>query len=132
MISGIFHLALIMMLSIASAATTTSATPTSVWVTGTDSNGITRTTLSEYYQSFLSYPTTAASVPEGSVGLGSISGISGTLASIRTYDMVTVSSTENGAQSLFHIGLGEHKTLETFTASLALFPLAIFFLVFFL
>ncbi|CUM65276.1 uncharacterized protein PRCAT00002909001 [Priceomyces carsonii] len=129
MISGIFHLALIMMLSIASAATTTSATPTSVWVTGTDSNGITRTTLSEYYQSFLSYPTTAASVPEGSVGLGSISG---TLASIRTYDMVTVSSTENGAQSLFHIGLGEHKTLETFTASLALFPLAIFFLVFFL
>ncbi|CCG23105.1 Kre1 protein [Candida orthopsilosis Co 90-125] len=76
--------------STATTTTKTSQSNTSVWVTGTDASGITRTTQSVFSQSFKSAYTEAEETPSsGSVGLGSLSG---SVGHIRTYDRTTISS----------------------------------------
>ncbi len=69
----------------AKTATTTSAT--SIWVT-TTVGGKAETVEVEYSQSFPSFYTKVATVPKGSIGLGTISGKVGT---IRTYSTFTTS-----------------------------------------
>ncbi len=70
---------------------TTSASSTSntlIWVTGTDSAGVTQTTQSIYTQSFRKqYSTVTSSVPTGTIGLGTISGSIGT---VRVYSTTTI------------------------------------------
>lgn len=70
------------------AATTTSATTTLVWATGTNSAGVTTVTESAYTQTFSSVYTSAATVPSGSIGLGSLSG---TVGNVKSYSVTTVS-----------------------------------------
>ncbi|KAI5969653.1 hypothetical protein CANMA_001316 [Candida margitis] len=75
--------------SASTTSTTASQTKTSVWVTGTDASGITRTTQSVYYQSFKSaYTEAEETYTSGSVGLGTISG---SVGNIRHYDRTTIS-----------------------------------------
>jgi len=75
--------------TIATTTTKSSQSNTSVWVTGTDASGITRTTQSIYYQSFKSaYTEAEETYSSASIGLGSISGVVG---HIRTYDRTTIS-----------------------------------------
>ncbi|KAI5948891.1 hypothetical protein KGF57_005084 [Candida theae] len=95
--------------------TTSSQSKTSVWVTGTDANGITRTTQSVYYQSFKSAYTEAIETPSsGSAGLGSLSGSVGHL---RTYDMTTISS-GGAAAAVDDVAVG--RTFMTFNSLFAL------------
>lgn len=63
-----------------------------VWVTGTNSNGVTLTTESTYYQTFASFYSVLASPSSGSIGLGTISG---SVGEIRTYSIATVTATNN-------------------------------------
>lgn len=80
--------------STATKTTKTSQSNTSVWVTGTDASGITRTTQSVFSQSFKSAYTEAEETPSsGSVGLGSLSG---SVGHIRTYDRTTISLGDAG------------------------------------
>jgi len=69
--------------------TTISHSPTLIWVTGTNSEGVTKTTESIYTQKFSSFYSTVAVPPSGSIGLGTISGTVGT---VRTYPIVTFNS----------------------------------------
>lgn len=93
--------------SSSSSVSSTSVETTLVWVTGTDASGILRTTQSPYYQSFMStYTTTSGTVPAGSIGLGSISG---TLASIRTYESSTI-SLGSGDSKFSNIYIKNHET----------------------
>lgn len=99
-----FFLRLLFLAAVASAAITTttsasslpssSVSPTLVWVTGTDSNGILKTTQSAYHQSFSIHSLVAADVPSGAIGLGSLSGDVG---QIRTYEQRTVSLANAGS-----------------------------------
>ncbi|CAK7893245.1 predicted GPI-anchored protein 1 [[Candida] anglica] len=82
-------------------ASTTSVEPTMVWVTGTDSLGILRTTQATYSQLFQSLWTSTTTVPAGSVGMGSISG---TVGKVRTYSKTTESA--NGGLPLSPPGTG--------------------------
>ncbi|KAI5954622.1 KRE1 [Candida jiufengensis] len=74
------------------ATTITSVSPTLVWVTGTDSLGVTQTTQSTYYQSFITtYTENQESVSSGAIGLGSLTSGSHKIGDIRSYDMITIS-----------------------------------------
>lgn len=88
--------------------TSSSVSPTLVWVTGTDANGKLATTQSTYYQSFMSTYTTAETPSSGSIGLGSISG---TVGEIRTYSMTTISQGNGGLSKFNQNGL-EMKNLS--------------------
>ncbi|OBA19440.1 hypothetical protein METBIDRAFT_214055 [Metschnikowia bicuspidata var. bicuspidata NRRL YB-4993] len=72
---------------------TTAATTTLVWVTGTNSNGVTVTTQSAYTQQFTSFYTSVALPSSGSIGIGTESG---TVGVIRTYSYTTI----NGADGM--------------------------------
>ena len=87
--------------------TSSSVSPTLVWVTGTDANGKLATTQSIYYQSFMSTYTTAETPSSGSIGLGSISG----MGEIRTYSMTTISQGNGGLSKFNQNGL-EMKNLS--------------------
>ncbi|KAI5961378.1 KRE1 [Candida pseudojiufengensis] len=104
----IIILAFIFLISFSKAETTetdtdtttskSSVSPTLVWVTGTDSLGITRTTQSPYSQSFMTtYTENQLSISSGSIGLGSLvtaandESISHKIGEIRSYDMTTIS-----------------------------------------
>lgn len=78
------------------AASSSLATPTLVWATGTDSNGVLQTTQSEYTQTFTLFFDDVVTPESGAIGLGSISGQVG---EIRTYDRQTISR-QNGAESI--------------------------------
>lgn len=80
-----------------SSTTSSTKTTTLVWVTGTDSAGLTATTQSAYTQKFSSMYTSVATYESGSIGLGSLSGEVG---DIRTYDQYTVSQANGGARLL--------------------------------
>lgn len=77
-------------LSVVLGDTTTTASPTWVWVTGTDANGNLATTQSKYTQSFASFYSSVAGPSQGSIGLYSISG---SVGHIRTYSMADVTAT---------------------------------------
>lgn len=68
-------------------STLTVATTTLVWVTGTDSNGVTQTTESAYTQTFTSFYTAVELPSSGAISLGTISG---SVGAIRTYTMTTI------------------------------------------
>lgn len=93
--------------------TTTAASsesPTLVWVTGTDSAGITRTTQSTFYQTFRPSYTETETYASGSIGMGTISGEVG---SIRSYTETTISQGGAGAlknhMKAFHIGSAQER-----------------------
>jgi len=69
---------------------TTSTTATLVWVTGTNSLGVTVTTESRFTQSFSSFYIDVASPSLGSVGVPSLSAKVG---EIRSYSMLEVTAT---------------------------------------
>ncbi|QWW24491.1 hypothetical protein CA7LBN_003348 [Candidozyma auris] len=46
--------------------------PTSVWVTGTDANGVLKTTQSRFEQTQFVVETSTTAVPSGAIGLGSV------------------------------------------------------------
>lgn len=75
-----------------SSSTSSSVKPTLVWATGTDENGVTKTTLSRYTQQFSTLYFSVASPSVGLIGLGTLSGL---LADTRTYARTTIS--ENNA-----------------------------------
>lgn len=96
-----FFLRLLLVAVVAAAAATTTSTlasssvsPTLIWVTGTDEQGVLQTTQSPYHQSFAIHSLVAADVPSGAIGLGSLSG---TVGHIRTYDQATVSVANAGS-----------------------------------
>ncbi|ODV65613.1 hypothetical protein HYPBUDRAFT_7782 [Hyphopichia burtonii NRRL Y-1933] len=75
-------------------------TTTMVWVTGTDSAGVTKTTQSPFYQSFMTTYTSEVVSNEpklGNIGLGSLSN-TGNIGKVRSYTKVTIS--QAGASSL--------------------------------
>ncbi|GEQ67517.1 hypothetical protein JCM33374_g1182 [Metschnikowia sp. JCM 33374] len=78
----------------ASSSSLSTVPPTLVWVTGTDSLGVTKTTQSAYSQKFTSFFASVSVPTSGSVGLGSASG---TVGSIRHY---STSVQKNGADGL--------------------------------
>lgn len=82
------------------AATTSSKSQTLIWVTDTDSAGVTVTTQSPYFQTFTSMYDQIASYSSGSIGLGSLEG---SVGGIRTYERVTIS------QALSSNSLGFNK-----------------------
>lgn len=90
--------------------TASSETPTLVWVTGTDSAGITRTTQSTFYQTFRPSYTETETYASGSIGVGTISGEVG---SIRSYTETTISQGGAGAlknhMKAFHIGNAQER-----------------------
>ncbi|ODV73556.1 KRE1 domain-containing protein CYBJADRAFT_86317 [Cyberlindnera jadinii NRRL Y-1542] len=63
--------------------------PTYIWATGTDAAGVLQTTQSAYSQQFTRRWSTVASVPTGTIGLGTLEG---TIGTVRTYPKVTVTS----------------------------------------
>lgn len=80
---------LLLLFTFTLAAETSSKPPaTLVWVTGTDSNGQTKTTQSAYSQIFSSMYSQVALPSSGSVSMGSLSGKVG---DVRSYLMVTIS-----------------------------------------
>ncbi|CAK9437111.1 uncharacterized protein LODBEIA_P15350 [Lodderomyces beijingensis] len=92
-----------------SSSSASSVSPTLVWVTGTDSQGITRTTQSIFYQTFIkTYTANEETYSSGSIGVGSIDTDSISLGSFRSYEVTTVSSVagaahlKNGLQSVFY------------------------------
>ncbi|KAG5420668.1 hypothetical protein I9W82_002549 [Candida metapsilosis] len=107
--------------SSSSSTTKKSQTNTSVWVTGTDSNGVTKTTQSIYYQTFKSaYTEAQETASSGSVGLGSLSG---SVGHIRTYDRTTISSA--GGVAVGVGGAGAGSNFITFNSIFALICLLI-------
>lgn len=84
----LFSLFIILMRMLAAnGAKTTSVTL--VWATGTNADGVLTTTQSAFSQTFMDIHTTAAPVPSGTMGLGSISGEVG---NVRSYARASVSS----------------------------------------
>ncbi|KAK6460116.1 hypothetical protein DFJ63DRAFT_338069 [Scheffersomyces coipomensis] len=81
--------------------TETSATPTLVWVTGTNSLGVTVTTQSPYIQEFYTLYSAVPAVLSGAIGMGSISN-DGSLGDIRTYPQVTIA---NSGRSIINSGI---------------------------
>lgn len=75
--------------SSSSTSTTSTVKPTSVWVTGTDANGVLKTTQSRFEQTQFVVETSTTAVPSGAIGLGSVSG---TVGQVRSYEQVTVSA----------------------------------------
>ncbi|CAM9018561.1 hypothetical protein WICANDRAFT_83413 [Wickerhamomyces anomalus NRRL Y-366-8] len=75
--------------------TTKSQSPTLVWVTGTNEEGITQTTQSAYTEVFKSFYTSVEVPPKGSIGLGTIKGTVGTL---RKYPSLTLNPTPTKRQ----------------------------------
>lgn len=120
--SRIFHILPIVMiqlfmLALGADTTTATATTTLIWVTGTDEDGVTRTTQSPYFQSFATLYTGSFEVSSGSIGLGSISG---SVGEIRLYEKKTVSeasSAKSSGQNNVFINISNH------TKGLMVFPL---------
>lgn len=109
--------------SSSSTTTKTSQTNTSVWVTGTDSNGVTKTTQSIYYQTFKSaYTEAQETASSGSVGLGSLSG---SVGHIRTYDRTTISLAGGAALGVGVGAAGAGRSFITFNSIFALICLLI-------
>ncbi|EGW34290.1 uncharacterized protein SPAPADRAFT_59707 [Spathaspora passalidarum NRRL Y-27907] len=95
-------------LVLAADAPTTTASPTLVWVTGTDANGILRTTQSPYTQQFSTFFTSVAAPSSGVIGLGTISG---SVGEVRTYDIVTITHNGGGASN-FALGFGDNMEVS--------------------
>lgn len=96
----LFSLFIILMRMLAAnGAKTTSVTL--VWATGTNADGVLTTTQSAFSQTFMEIHTTAAPVPSGTIGLGSISGEVGT---VRSYARASISS--SGSAAFFNANRG--------------------------
>lgn len=86
------------LITIITAKTTSKTAKTTIWRTGTNSDGITVTTQDIFTPTFISIYGTgdAESVPAGTIGIGSINGEVG---KIRSYTKMTITS-DSDAQSL--------------------------------
>lgn len=67
--------------------TTKSESPTLIWVTGTNEEGVLQTSQSAYTEVFKSFYTSVQVPPQGSIGLGTIQG---TIGTVRKYPSLTV------------------------------------------
>lgn len=87
----IFFMALVTMIAAKTSSSSTTRAQTTVWRTGTNSEGSTVTTQAIFTPSFMSVYNSedAETVPAGSVGLGSLTGEVG---KIRSYTRTTITS----------------------------------------
>ncbi|KAM9893456.1 hypothetical protein OXX79_009331 [Metschnikowia pulcherrima] len=105
--------------SSSSSSSISTVSPTLVWVTGTDQNGVTQTTQSAYTQTFTSFYVSVVSPSSGNVGVGSITG---TVGAVRTYTQSTV----NGAMGNHAgqpMGIFFTRMIPLFSALMGLFML---------
>lgn len=108
-----FILALITL--IAAKTTSTTTAQTTVWRTGTNSEGVTVTTQAIFTPSFMSTygNDDTESVPAGTIGLGSLSG---TVGNVRSYTRTTITANAGGLSfksilSASDRGMGFHSSV---------------------